>query len=305
MDRGNPDAATVRAAVTLAAHAPSIQDSQPWQVHLGRQALHLYSDTNRVPSASASSHRELVASCGAALHHLRVAFTAAGWRTLTHRLPNPREPEHLAMIEFHRRPPRAADIAQANAITLRRNDRRPYSSWPIPAGFLELLHDGARRHGTIPRQLNRARAAELSRTIAESSARLRTIPMHGVPIPLPRTPGPGTAAPTLPRTANAAHAGTLLLLATDTDDSLAWLRSGEAASSVLLTATALGLASCPLEFAEARARSRELTGEDYPQTVLRIGWAPVDATPLAPTPRRALQELLVALDAEEAERESG
>ncbi len=73
---------------------------------------------------------------------------------------------------------------------------------------------------------------------------------------------------------------------------MAWLRAGEATSIVLLTATALGLANCPitepLEVADTRDEVREdVFGTDaHPQMLLRIGWAPVNADPLPSTPRR-------------------
>ena len=57
------------------------------------------------------------------------------------------------------------------------------------------------------------------------------------------------------------------------------LGTGEATSLVLLTATALGLASCPvtepLEIADARAAVREnvFGGNEFPQMLLRVGWA--------------------------------
>ena len=78
--------------------------------------------------------------------------------------------------------------------------------------------------------------------------------------------------------------------------------AGEATSLVLLTATALGLASCPitepLEVAETRAAVQaDVFGEEaYPQMLLRIGWAPVNADPLPSTPRRDLSEVVTRLD---------
>lgn len=78
-------------------------------------------------------------------------------------------------------------------------------------------------------------------------------------------------------------------LGTAQDDALARLRTGEATSLVLLTATALGLASCPvtepLEIADARAAVREdvFGGNEFPQMLLRVGWAPINADPLQPT----------------------
>jgi nitroreductase len=94
----------------------------------------------------------------------------------------------------------------------------------------------------------------------------------------------------------------VMTLSTEADDQLAHLRAGEATSLVLLTATALGMASCPvtepLEIAATRERVRSevLGGHSYPQMLLRIGWAPVNADPLPPTPRRPLADVASHLD---------
>lgn len=67
---------------------------------------------------------------------------------------------------------------------------------------------------------------------------------------------------------------------------------------VLLTATAAGLASCPvtepLEIAETRAAVKaDVFGDSgYPQMLLRIGWAPINADPLPCTPRRPLSDVV-------------
>ena len=93
----------------------------------------------------------------------------------------------------------------------------------------------------------------------------------------------------------------LLVLSTASDDRLSRLRAGEATSAVLLTATSLGLASCPLteplEIPDVRRTVEEkVSGGTVPQMVLRIGWAPVNADPLPATPRRDLDEVLTPLD---------
>ena len=94
----------------------------------------------------------------------------------------------------------------------------------------------------------------------------------------------------------------VIALGTAADDDVSRLRAGEATSLVLLTATALGLASCPitepLEIPETRgaARAGVFGADEYPQMLLRLGWAPVNADPLSSTPRRALSEVVARLD---------
>lgn len=89
----------------------------------------------------------------------------------------------------------------------------------------------------------------------------------------------------------------IVALGTDSDDALSRLRAGEATSLVLLSATAKGLASCPvpetLETEEVRAEVRAdvFGGGGHPQMMVRVGWAPFDAEPLPAAPRRPLGEV--------------
>src|SRR5262249_2185276 len=122
-----PDPRTVRSALELAGRAPSLNNSQPWRWRLAPSSLHLYADFGRQLTARDPSGRELVISCGALLHHVRVAFGSLGWRVRANRLPNPAEPDHLAALEFSR-PPEVDEhaVRLANAASTRHSDRRPY-----------------------------------------------------------------------------------------------------------------------------------------------------------------------------------
>jgi nitroreductase len=112
----------------------------------------------------------------------------------------------------------------------------------------------------------------------------------------------GTALAQSPDAAAVDDNGVLLALGTATDDALARLRAGEATSLVLLTATALGLASCPVTEPLEITATRDSIQSDvfgisgFPQMLLRIGWAPVNADPLPSTPRRPLNEVVTWLD---------
>ena len=89
----------------------------------------------------------------------------------------------------------------------------------------------------------------------------------------------------------------VMALGTESDDALSRLRAGEATSLVLLSATAKGLASCPvpetLEDEEIReeVRTDVFGGGGHPQMMVRVGWAPLDAEPLPAAPRRPLGEV--------------
>jgi nitroreductase len=93
----------------------------------------------------------------------------------------------------------------------------------------------------------------------------------------------------------------VLALGTRDDTALARLRAGEA-TSLVLTATALGLASCPvpepLEVPETRiaVQSDVFGNSGFPQMLLRVGWAPVNADPLPRTPRRPVEDVVEWID---------
>jgi nitroreductase len=315
-----PDHGILRTVLALASRAPSVHNTQPWRWLIGDESLHLYADADRQLPHADPDGRDLVLSCGAALHHCVVALAALGWRARVTRLPNPAEPRHLAAIEVSRSTADPVDIALAAAIPRRRTDRRHYSHWPVQVGDIALMAARSARNGVVLRLVEDT--DRLKAIVAESvwdhmthdyvveltawSGRYAAhagVPARNTPKSDPRAKIPGRlfAGPALampegssPEEDNAS----VLALGTRADDRLARLRAGEATSAVLLTATTLGLASCPvtepLEVAETREAVRaEIFGDDeYPQMLLRVGWAPINADPLPPTPRRDLDDVV-------------
>lgn len=130
MTATTPDHRTVFAAVELANRAPSVHNAQPWRWLVGNRSVHLMADHARRPSAI-----DLLLSCGAALHHLRVALAALGWETVVRRVPNEHDLDHLAAVEPHPHVPTEQDVALAGAITRRRG----FLSWEVPASHSEDL----------------------------------------------------------------------------------------------------------------------------------------------------------------------
>ncbi|GAA4553297.1 Acg family FMN-binding oxidoreductase [Amycolatopsis samaneae] len=327
MDRGLPDDYTVDTAIALAVRAPSVHNSQPWRWLRGDRSLHLYADRDRQLHETDPEGRDLLLSCGAALHHLRIGFAALGWRAAVHRLPNPAEPDHLASIELRRHEPTQEEVTLAAAIPRRRTDRRWHSSWLVPNSYLELMTGRAADEGTVLRVCDDAARYYLAKTVVAAAEQHTADPAYrielaawsgrhlsadGVPAanvpPHDETPGalPGRpfADPGLPQPAGSTGEESeevLLVICTASDDRMSQLRAGEATSAALLTATSLGLATCPLteplEIADVRRTVQErVTGGAVPQMVLRVGWAPINADPLPATPRRDLAEVLRPLD---------
>ncbi|SEC66290.1 hypothetical protein SAMN04489727_4593 [Amycolatopsis tolypomycina] len=328
MDRAFPDDFTVKTAVAMAVRAPSVHNSQPWNWRLGDSSLHLYADPERRLPETDPDGRDLILSCGAALHHLRVGFAALGWAAEVHRLPNPGEPDHLAAITLHPHNPSQDEIAMAAAIPRRRTDRRRHSSWVVPRGHVEAMSRAAALEGTVLQAADNSARYYLATAIEEAADRHAADPAYRTElaawsgrrlspdgVPARNTPAPDDtpgalrtrpfADPLLaqPVGAKAEDDETVLLvLSTASDDRMSRLRAGEATSAVLLTANAFGLSSCPLteplELPDVRDTVTEhVTGGSFPQMVLRIGWAPANAEPLPATPRRDLEDVLQPLDA--------
>ena len=76
-------------ATERALRAPSVHNSQPWQWRISDGVVELHADPNRHLVGTDPDRRDLVISCGAALHHLTVALADLGVSTTTERLPDP------------------------------------------------------------------------------------------------------------------------------------------------------------------------------------------------------------------------
>src|SRR5690242_7171962 len=126
------DRRTVRAAVELGSHAPSVHNSQPWRWRLAGDTLTLQADMRRWLPATDADGRDLVVSCGAVLHHTRVALAAAGVHATVRRVPDRERPDELAVLELSAQAPDGADADLAAAILQRRTDRRRFSTWEVP-----------------------------------------------------------------------------------------------------------------------------------------------------------------------------
>ncbi|MHA6793989.1 Acg family FMN-binding oxidoreductase [Pseudonocardia bannensis] len=307
---------TLRAALELAGRAPSADNSQPWSWRFGGRTLQLDADRARELPARDPEGRDMVLSCGAVLHHVRVVLAAIGVTAVVHRLPDPTRPDHLAALELYSRHSPSADLGLAGAIKVRRTDHRRFTAWPVPEGFerdlvLRAADQGAALRPVVDADV-RARLVAAIRAAARLPERVsqaaEEVPANmsadrgGPGGPTMRRTGTGTLAPSAVRGEDDSEDGArLYALGTAADSALWRLRAGEAASAVLLHATELGLAtsplSRPLEISGTRVLVRDevLGGALCPQLLLRIGWAPTGCAPPPPTARRPVDEVLTYL----------
>ena len=211
-------------------------------------------------------------------------MAALGWQAKVHRLPNPAEPEHLAAIEVYRHPASELDVILAAAIPTRRTDRRLYNAWCVSDADVALMGARAARVGRdVAAGRSTSEAASVAQAVWQHAtdhdylielstwsgryASVAGVPARNTPQSDPTAPIPGRlfAGPALAQPPDVApddDAAVVLALGTKDDSPLARLRAGEATSLVLLTATALGLASCPvtepLEITETRESVKKM-----------------------------------------------
>jgi nitroreductase len=312
------DRKTIRAAVELGSHAPSVHNSQPWRWRLVGRSLLLQADLRRWLPATDADGRDLVVSCGAVLHHTRVALAASGLHAVVHRIPDPQRPDDLAAFELSPRNPVDADIELAAAILRRRTDRRRFSTWGVPEAMQAALVQRAAEQGALLRVVTGRARHKLESTLRDAAAAADDTPAYrtetavwsgvesaddGVPAAnlLATPPDPAHGRRFTPgriqEPAGEPDGAVLAVIGTASDDPLSQLRAGEALSAVLLQATLLGLASCPLsqvlEVGDTRRALRDdvLDGAIAPQIVLRLGF-PSASAPLPATPRRPIAEIL-------------
>lgn len=326
MTRLTPEFDVIREAVALACRAPSLHNSQPWRWVADGPTLHLFADVGRLMSAADPQGREIMLSCGAALDHLTVAMSAAGWAANVTRFPDPDEPFHLATIDFCPNADDADDVRRerAEAIRRRRTDRRPFGPPGDWARFEVLL-----RQTLIPYHVMcdvvlddaRPRLAEASRLTQEIRENDPTyeaelewwtspfVAHEGVP-PSALVSATEAARVDVARDFPASARGQrgndgsvdqskIVVLSTHHEDArLDVLRCGEALSALLIECTIAGLVTCTLthmtELAPSREIIRELTGQrGLPQVLVRVGQPPVeDQGALGATQRRPLSEVL-------------
>ncbi|WP_405162925.1 hypothetical protein OG203_42795 [Nocardia sp. NBC_01499] len=318
----SPTMDTVKIALEMASRAPSIHNTQPWRWRIRDHGIELWADQQRHLVSSDPQQGKLIVSCGAALHHLRVALAVLGWSADVTQLPDPAEPDHLATIELTPHQPTQADIELGAALLQRHSDRRGYRSLEIPAGYLKTISSNAAKFGAVVRHVPDALRLRLVRPFQDAVVRHAADPgyqlelaawsgghrtVDGVPgfnVPHPRLSDQIPArvfadADLIDRHADP-DAAEWLVICTPHDDRRSQLRAGETTSALLLEATRLGLSSClqtePLGLPELRddIRSAVLYDCAFPQTMIRIGWVPTDSAPLPSTPRRAVEDTIDA-----------
>ncbi|MET8764980.1 nitroreductase family protein [Lentzea sp. NPDC004782] len=310
----------VERVLTSASLAPSVHNTQPWRFKIAPDRIELHPDTSRALSATDPETRELRLSCGAALYNLRLALQSTGVRPLVTMLPGKDAPGALAVVR------RGGTIKiddegrrLLGAVPHRRTNRRPFLDAPVDPRQRHVLVRAAELERSwlhvVTTPEDRAQLQQLVHRAHEIQLADRAVQAELAAYTGHR-PGTGDGVPPASTGVRPAmqdewafrdfqgserHLGKdcesdplVVVLCSHYDSPLGDLQAGQAMQRVLLTATVHGLSasflSQPIEVPRVREDLRRaLGGVLVPQTVLRIGYS----TPVPPTPRRPVSELLM------------
>ncbi|WP_433287028.1 Acg family FMN-binding oxidoreductase [Pseudonocardia sp. CA-142604] len=313
-------------AIEDALRAPSVYNTQPWRWRIRPGEVELHADWDRHLVAADPDRRDLLLSCGAALHHFQVALAARGISFDVVRLPDPENSGHVATVDIGPPEPDAADRSLYSGIARRRTDCRQMSRRAVPTDHLRILANHTSRCGAVlvpvtGETMRRRMLNALVETANEKHQQfgyasewrqwthrypgshdgipaaniVRSAPAPSAPFLMHRcTDGSLPRPPIVPGSGSGDDAAELVEVATRGDDALDRLQAGEATSAVLLAATQLGLATTPfsqaveLHSSPQRLRRDVLRIPEYPQLLIRVGWPASGATELPATPRRSL-----------------
>ena len=156
--------------VELALHAPSVHNTQPWRWRIGDDHVDLFADRERHLPDTDPDGRDLFISCGAALHHLRVALAGFGLASATTRFPDPENRDHIATVRIVPGRQDPADSSLYPALRRRRTDRRRYGPGEVRQATLASLRDRAAGLGaTLQPVLHPDVRARLDAVLAEAA----------------------------------------------------------------------------------------------------------------------------------------
>ena len=253
-----------------ALRAPSVHNTQPWRWQLRGDVIELFADVDHRPTGNDHGRRDLLISCGAALHHFLVALAHDGHDAYVTYLSDLGDDTPLATITVTDAPPDPATARLFGAIERRHTERRRMSYRPIPTPLRDALVTSAQRFGARLVPTPQVREA-FTVAFTEAAERERWIPSHTTELRI--WSHQIVRSHVLADQRPPEDAAEFFVLTTAEDQTRDRLRAGEALSSVLLTATNAGLATMPLSLdPDGEVLRLDDVTFGHPQIVVRTGW---------------------------------
>ena len=310
----------VERILRAAASAPSVYNTQPWQVDVTGSTVTLRADAARQLRHSDPHGREMLISCGAFVFNARAAARRDSLTAAVTVLPDPDDELLVAEIELEPGPaPNMDELELSVAIARRTTSRVPFDDQPLFTDVLMSIQQAAQDEGAELRLIQpsepvrddviglvrraEAIAAEDPAARAEEAAWTVTGPGRDDGIPQDLL-GPGASDDRAPvrqfhastGSAQFEHRTTLAVLATPGDSAQDWVAAGQALQHVLLVATTYfvhaSFATTVLENPTTRHDLRRaLSLDGAPQMLMRLGYSSMPKhTPRRSVPRVATLE---------------
>lgn len=313
--------AQLRFLLNYAVLAPSHYNEQPWQFVLCEDHIDVRLDPHHWASYVDPHKREAIISCGAAIAMCEVAAKYFGISlTLSSDKPDDNVVASLYLAQHH--DPTSDDIHRFNAIRLRQTNRRWHINKPIPANTLsrclKAVNEPLVSLKYADDEKTKRNFADLTQTavtkqlkddwfkvefLSQLSSTLSSTP-QGLPVlGFTHTSLPTPLAwlmfclfdvsrSTAEYTRNKIISGSqaLIEISTSHDTPVAWINTGRVLSRLLLNLTSFGISASFLnqviQIPTMRPRlTRVFNGADYPQLILRVGYADC----VEWTPRRSVE----------------
>ncbi|WP_244666493.1 Acg family FMN-binding oxidoreductase [Myceligenerans indicum] len=311
--------ARVERILQAASWAPSVYNTQPWQVDVTGSLLTLRADPSRQLRHSDPQGREMLISCGAFLFNARAAARRESLVAVARVLPDP-DDEHL-VAEVSLEPgsdPSSDELELSVAITRRSTSREPFADEPLPTDVLAAIQAAAHTEGARLRLIQPSdpvrqevtglvrRAEELAaedpaaRAEEEAWTAITADRHDGIPQGLLGPVPDSDDAPVRHFLAGQGSAhfeqrSTMAVLATPGDSPRDWVAAGQALEHALLTGTTYfvraSFATTVLENPTTRHDLRRaLSLDSFPQMLMRLGTSAAQEH----APRRSVDDLATA-----------
>ena len=295
--------ARIERILKAAGDAPSVLNTQPWQVAVAGSTVTLRADPSRRLRHNDPQGREMLISCGAFLFNARIAARRESLTAVVTVLPDP--DDELLVAELLLEPgndPSADELELSVAIEHRVTSRTPFEDRPLSGDVLVVIQRAASAEGASLRPIQpsdpsraevmglvrraEAIAAEDMAGRDEESAWTTGWPGRDDGIPthlLGRAPSnpdaPVRRFPASRGREQFERDSTLAVLSTPGDSPREWVAAGQALEHALLVATThfvhASFMTTVLENPTTRHDLRQaLSLGGYPQMLMRLGNSP-------------------------------